>query len=89
VIKTLFACAIALGCAIPAHADEHGRGRWHGGGNNWIAPFVGGAIVGGLLGGGYYGSPYYAPAPYYTPVPHQPYYHWDCNPYGQCGWIWH
>lgn len=83
--------------ATPAIAgDHHGGGGFHsgghhGGGGGWVAPFVGGAIVGGVLGGAlaYPDAPgYAAPSPYYAPAPYQPYYRWDCDAYGRCGWVW-
>ncbi len=77
---------VALAVATPALAGDgrhHGRGGHHGGdGGNWVAPFVGGAIVGAF-------APYsVVPSPYYAPAPYQPYYHWDCDPYGRCTWVW-
>ncbi len=87
--------AAMIVAATPALAGGHGHdggghGGWHGGGGggNWVAPFVGGAIVGGVLGGAL-AYPYYAaPQPYYAPNPYQPYYRWECDPYGQCAWVW-
>jgi hypothetical protein len=81
---------------LAQHYHGGGYGGYHGGGyggyheghggGGWVAPFVGGAILGGALGA--YGAYGYAPAPYYAPNPYQPYYHWDCDPYGQCAWVW-
>jgi hypothetical protein len=87
---TGLALAAVLAGTSPSLAQHyhHGGGHrgGHGGGDGWVAPFVGGAILGGALGA--YGAYGYAPAPYYAPSPYQPYYHWDCDPYGQCAWVW-
>jgi hypothetical protein len=74
--------AVALAMATPALAWDGHRG----GGGNWAGPFIGGAIAGGILGGAY-APGYVAPAPY-GPMPYQPYYHWICDPYGRCNWVW-
>ncbi len=78
--------------ATPALADGHhgggghggggfhgeGGGGHHGGGGGWVGPAIGGAIGLGILGG----------VLAYAPTPYQPYYRWDCDPYGRCAWVW-
>ncbi len=81
---------------VMAQHYHHGYGgyghEYNNGGrsNNWVAPFVGGAIVGGILGGTlaypYYNTPTYQPY-YPSGSYYQPSYHWDCY-YNQCQWVW-
>lgn len=78
-IRSVSASVIALaallpqGAATPAFAQYHHH--HHGGGGNWVAPFVGGALLGGALGayGAYNAYPYYTqPYPYYAPPAYYP-----------------
>ena len=65
----IVASIVLVGVSASAHAD----GYYHRGGGNWVAPFVGGAIIGGIVGSVIAPPPpvvYYAPPPvYYPPQP--------------------
>jgi hypothetical protein len=87
-VTKYLAVALSLATSVPALAHDGHHGGGHGGGGGWVAPFIGGALLGGALGDAY-AYPYYAaPEPYYAPTPTQPFYHWDCDPYGRCSWVW-
>jgi len=71
-----FATISALATASTANAQYYNRGYYHGGGQNWVAPFVGGAIVGGIIGGALVAPP--PPPPViYVPAPPQPQECWQ------------
>ena len=61
--KVILAVLTAL-FVIPAHADGH-----HHGGGNWVAPFVGGAVIGAIIAQPRYIQPpvVYNPPVYFTP----------------------
>jgi hypothetical protein len=73
--KILIALAATIALTSAAQADYrryHGHGGYrNGGGNNWVAPLVGGLIIGGILAGGAYAAQpqpyYYQPVPRYVP----------------------
>lgn len=60
--------------ATAASADGYNRRHQHrhyngGGGNNWVAPLVGGLLIGGILAGGAYAAQPYPQGYYYAPPP--------------------
>lgn len=64
----LSALALAAGLSTPALADyrhHHYHGGYRGG-DNWVAPLVGGLIVGGMLGAVANQPRYYSDAPVYV-----------------------
>jgi len=58
--------ALLLVLPLTAHAQRYQQNNHYynhgGGGGNWVAPFVGGAIIGGIVGGALV-----APPPVYVP----------------------
>lgn len=69
-MKKILIGVVALGLLVGASsAMAQGHNRHKGGHHhhNWVAPFIGGAIIGGVIANQYYRTPPYAPPVYVYP----------------------